>query len=520
MLWRRVVRSFLVSLAFCAPLHAAEAMLSPQAALTRAAHFLMENLSQDGGFLWIYEVEGDRQWGELEAYPGMIWLQSPGTVDVGHLMLDLYARYEDPYFLQSAVQVARVLSDSQLASGGWPYFSGVSRSEGERWVEEIGRFAWRSEEFHYPFTNGTFDDGVTIDATRFLTRLALVDDAPWIAASRDRAIQFVLVSQRADGGWPQRYPPEPDAAGPAYANALTLNDGVMVENIRFLYSAGRLLERPDLVAAAMRGMRRLARLPIEGEQPGWAMQYSDDYQPVAARSFEPAALATSTTVDNINWLLDFYRLTGEPTLLQPIPQALRWLRAVVDQYADEQGVIPRHIMPATGNAVYIHRQGNNVVNGRYVITGAREGTVIHYGSFARPDLPQLEQAFESADFVPVNVDAEHWRREFVKDAGALDHMLGWRPHTSSSDPCFRRQLEPQSVDQILAAQREDGAWIFEGGFTSNPSGLAMTPAEDTTYARTWVGDAVDTSVNCEGPRRPLYALSHFLHNMTELLRQP
>lgn len=516
----RIARSLLASLLLCTSIQASEEMPSPQAALTRAAHFLMENLSQGGGFLWIYEVEGDRQWGELEAYPGMVWLQSPGTVDVGHLMLDLYARYQDPYFRQSAVQVARVLSDSQLPRGGWPYFSGVSRSEGERWVEEIGRFAWRSEEFHYPFTNGTFDDGVTIDATRFLTRLALVDDTPWIAASRDRAIQYVLDSQRSDGGWPQRYPPEPDAAGPAYANALTLNDGVMIENIRFLFSAGRILERPDLVAAAIRGMQRLARLPIDGEQPGWAMQYSDDYQPMAARSFEPAALATSTTVDSIVWLLDFYRLTGDATLLEPIPQALEWLGTVIDQYADKRGVIPRHIMPATGTAVYIHRQGNNVVNGRYVITTERDGTVIHYGSFAQPDLPRLEQAFESAQFVPVDVDAGRWRRDFIKDAGALDRMLGWRPHASSSDPCFRRQLEQQTVDQILATQREDGAWVFQGGFTSNPPGLAITRAEDTTYARTWVGDAVDTSVNCEGPRRPLYALSHFLHNMKELLRQP
>ena len=519
MLWRRILGGLIASVFVCTPMQASEALPTRQAALTRAVHFLMETLSEDGGFLWIYEVEGERQWGELEAYPGMVWLQSPGTIDVGQLMLDLYARYQDPYFHQSALRIARVLSNAQLPSGGWPYFSGLNETESARWVQEIGRFAWRSEEFHFPFTNGTFDDGVTIDATRFFTRLALVDDAPWILAARDSAIQYVLDSQRADGGWPQRFPPEPDLVGLHYTNALTLNDGVMVENIRFLYSAGRMLERSDLVLAAKRGMRRLARLPSDGDLPGWAMQYSDNYQPIAARSFEPAALATSTTVDCIRWLLDFYRLTGETQLLKPIPEALKWLQLVFDKYADVQGVIPRHILPDTGEPVYIHREGNNVVNGRYVINGERQGTVIHYGSFSRPDLSDLAQGFETAKFQPVEVNAQSWRGEFIKDAGALDRILGWQPHTSSRDPCFRRQKQSQTVEQILATQRPNGAWVFDGEFTSNGQGLPTTPREENTYAQTWVGDAVDTSVNCEGPRRPLYSLSHLLHNMTTILQQ-
>lgn len=62
-------------------------------------------------------------------------------------------------------------------------------------------------------------------------------------------------------------------------------------------------------------------------QPGWAQQYNEYLQPAWARSFEPPSVCPSVTVNNIHSLIDLYLHLGQTTLLEAIPDALRWLKA-------------------------------------------------------------------------------------------------------------------------------------------------------------------------------------------------
>ena len=62
-------------------------------------------------------------------------------------------------------------------------------------------------------------------------------------------------------------------------------------------------------------------------QPGWAQQYNEFLQPAWARSFEPPSVCLSATVHNINSLIDLYLHTHRAELLEPIPDAIRWLKA-------------------------------------------------------------------------------------------------------------------------------------------------------------------------------------------------
>lgn len=62
-------------------------------------------------------------------------------------------------------------------------------------------------------------------------------------------------------------------------------------------------------------------------QPGWAQQYNEFLQPAWARSFEPPSVCLSATVHNINSLIDLYLHTHRAELLEPIPNAIRWLKA-------------------------------------------------------------------------------------------------------------------------------------------------------------------------------------------------
>ena len=68
-------------------------------AMKTATEFMMEKVSFRGGFVWNYLPDMSRRWGELEAKPTMAWVQSPGTPDVGNLLLDAYHATGDEYYL-------------------------------------------------------------------------------------------------------------------------------------------------------------------------------------------------------------------------------------------------------------------------------------------------------------------------------------------------------------------------------------------------------------------------------------
>jgi len=58
------------------------------AAMKRATRFMREKAAAHGGYVWSYSADFSQRWGEMEAFPSMIWIQPPGTATVGHLYLD------------------------------------------------------------------------------------------------------------------------------------------------------------------------------------------------------------------------------------------------------------------------------------------------------------------------------------------------------------------------------------------------------------------------------------------------
>ena len=66
--------------------------------MRRATQYMMDVASYKGGFVWNYMPDYSRQWGELEAWRTMVWLQSPSTPDVGQVLLDAYHATGDEYY--------------------------------------------------------------------------------------------------------------------------------------------------------------------------------------------------------------------------------------------------------------------------------------------------------------------------------------------------------------------------------------------------------------------------------------
>src|SRR5262245_40282590 len=91
------------------------------AAMKKATEFMMNTVSNRGGFLYHYSEDLSKQWGEVPARKSQIWVQPPGTPTVGIMLLDAYAATGDDQYLKYAEEAAAALIWGQLPSGGWNY---------------------------------------------------------------------------------------------------------------------------------------------------------------------------------------------------------------------------------------------------------------------------------------------------------------------------------------------------------------------------------------------------------------
>ncbi len=91
-------------------------------AMEKATDFMMNTVSNRGGFVWKYSSDLSEQWGEVPARKSMIWVQDPGTVGVGMMLLDAWRATGDQDYLEYAKRAANALIWGQHSSGGWHYF--------------------------------------------------------------------------------------------------------------------------------------------------------------------------------------------------------------------------------------------------------------------------------------------------------------------------------------------------------------------------------------------------------------
>jgi hypothetical protein len=481
------------------------------AAMKRATTFMVEKVAHKGGYVWSYLPDMSRQWGEMEAKKTMIWIQPPGTPSMGHLYLDAYHATRDEYYYRAAEQVAAALTAAQHPAGGWNYiFDFAGEASLKDWYNTIGKNAWRLEEFQHYYGNATFDDAGTAESAKFFLRLYVEKKDPKHKATLDKAIKFVLDSQYPIGVWPQRFP-KGDGASlhglPDYTAYATFNDDVAAENMDFLLSCYQVLGDARLLDPIVRGMNAFIVTQLGPPQAGWGLQHTLDLLPAGARTYEPKALVTHTSARNIELLVRFYYLTGETKFLARIPQALEWL----DKTALPPGVAPpgrthpTFVELGTNEPLYVHREGSNVFNGRYFIDKNPKGTIQHYSSFRRVDVPALRKLFETAMATP---PAEAIKTSPLKlPAGSVP--LG-KYYTLTG---------PAGDAAAAAAQlNAEGYWLAPLGYNSHPykrDGSKAPVAGD--FSQTHVGDDTDTSPY---PDEKLMGISieAYVRNMGVLIR--
>lgn len=485
-------------------------------AMKRATVFMTDKVSQKGGYVWSYLPDMSRRWGEMEAFPSMIWIQG-GTPRMGQVFLDAYRATRDEHYYRAAEQVAGVLIACQHPSGGWNYCADLdSEASLKKWYDTIGRNGWRLEEFQHYYGNATFDDRTTVDAAEFMLRMYFEKKDAAFKASLDKAIQFVLDSQHRVGGWPQRFPPAGEFkkdGNSDYTGYITLNDEVAAGNIEFLIQCYRTTGDRRLLDAIHRGMDAFLALQQPAPQAGWGLQHTpDDLKPAAGRTYEPLAMVTHTTGACIDQLIRFYRMTGDRKFLSRIPEALDWLESVrlPAGIPGARGSHPTFVAIGTNKPLYIHRSGSNVVNGRYFADDNPQNTVGHYSSFRNVDVAGLRRRYEQALATPPE--------EVIKDSPLRADAPAGTPARGAAGARGRGNPQ-QQVQAVIAALNTEGYWPTPIRTISHPykgDGSKEIPRGD--FVRTQVGDEFDTSPF--GAAQPVSGISitTYIANMGALIR--
>jgi len=260
----------------------------------------MQTLAIEGGYVYHYTLDGKEKWGEGKTNDRTIEVQPPGTPAVGMSFLKAYRVTKNTAFLEAAEAAASALIKGQNDLGGWEHKIYFDRPRGKK---------------------VSFDDDQTQSAISFLMALDQEVDKPELTGAVDKALKLMLESQLENGGWPHQYPWQGN-----YHDYATFNDQGINDCIRVMMEADSYYNDPEIRKSLQKVGRFMMISQLPPPQPGWAQQYNEYLQPAWARSFEPPAVCPSASVHNINSLIDLYEHSGNRTYLEPVPDALKWLK--------------------------------------------------------------------------------------------------------------------------------------------------------------------------------------------------
>ena len=218
---------------------------------------------------------------------------------------------------------------------------------------------------------------------------------------------------------------------------------------------------------------------------------------------------THTTAANIELLIRFYRLTGETKFLARIPEAIEWLDGLKlpPGVAPNGRTHPTFVELGTNQPLYVHREGSNVVNGRYFVDHDPKNTVAHYSSFRRIDIAGLRKTYAEA-------------KALSPAAAIAGSPLAPGGRLVSLPRFFAASAQDasMSVASVIGALNEQGYWPAPLGTNSHPyrgPGSAQPVRGD--FSQTHVGDESDTSPYPDDKITGI-STAAYIRNMSVLIR--
>lgn len=465
------------------------------AAIVKAVSFYHSKAATHGGY--VYRYSADFTLREAEGIPSKasIWIQPPGTPAVGMAMLSAYESTKDKTCLQAALEAARCVSRTQLASGGWDYsghFDAKSRESklyrrkidgqliprAQSATRESGWHNWRRQDK----TNySTYDDDVTQAATRLLVRMdhALGGKDKEIQEAADYALETILLTQYPAGGWSANFDDHPSAPPPAekypikpgnyptdwprkwpkdFTGCYVLNDNTHATLMSTLLLAWQLRGDPKYLHALKRGGDFLITAQMPDPQPAWAQQYNADMQPVWSRAFEPTALCGRESQSAMWALLKLAAATNDKKYLPPVTKAITYLRTVLLPGRK----IARFYELNTNRPLYFQRGPSGK---GFELTYSDQKASSNYGWVWDSELDALQTASSQiAQGLPV----------------AFPHTEKERWSSPPSD---------KDIQTLLAEQKPDGSWPVTNGeraMMRDTNGKKTNPTGGVIYSLDFV----------------------------------
>ena len=319
-------------------------------ALAKATRF-MRSISTEGGYLWRYSLDLKQRAGETKATATQVWIQPPGTPEMGRAFLRAYAATQDKQFLDAARDAGDALATGQLESGGWDYLIDFDPVKRTAWYRRADIGSCSAAQALKRKNISTFDDDNSQSAVRFLLALAEVTKGSAdprdgrVRIALDYALKKIREAQYPNGAWPQRYDGLPRNAADYpvlkasipdtyprqygrenYFGHYTLNDNSQRDCILTMLDAWHRTGRREFLDAVKRGADFLLMAQLPEPQPIWAQQYNARMEPAWARAFEPPAACTGESVGVMRLLMDLHIELGDPRYLDPLPRAFAWFQ--------------------------------------------------------------------------------------------------------------------------------------------------------------------------------------------------
>jgi len=218
-----------------------------------------------------------------------------------------------------AHRMAEMVLLNQGPNGGWPKtMPGLNAKV--IWVP-------RKDE-----ADESLDNESTTAPLRFLARMVAEHDEPRYRTALQHGVDYLLLSQDANGAWPQVYPHLY-----SYHAYSTLNDGVTVDAARFLADlqtpqGSRFIDATQRLRS-QRAVKRTvdfmvrAQVRVGGQRTGWCQQYDPvTLEPRPARVFEPVALASRESADVLSFLME--QPQPSATVKDAVHAGVAWLKGV------------------------------------------------------------------------------------------------------------------------------------------------------------------------------------------------
>ena len=220
------------------------------------------------------------------------------------------------YRTPAANVVARSVLSWQRASGGWPkdIDMTVAPTPAARATPTI--------------PDSTIDNGATVTQIRLLDRVFAATGTTAYQDAAIRGIDYLLIAQYPNGGWPQFYPLRDD-----YSRHITFNDDAMSGVLLLLEDVvnGRALTFVDPARRA-RAAKAIdiatalilrAQVRVNGHLTAWCAQHDAvSLEPRPARSYEHVSLSGRESVDIIRFLM---RRPATAEIVEAVNAAVSWL---------------------------------------------------------------------------------------------------------------------------------------------------------------------------------------------------